>query len=175
MVDLLKSNGITAMLTSLSRTSSLHEITHHGLSSLMDAWVSLMDIETNGERNRVLYVIKARGICHSNQIREYRMTDTGIELIDPCIGSEGVLTGTARILHEAREQAAAERRRQDLAQRRRVAERRQAALERQILELQATLEAERAETDALRQEEEAQDMIPYQNRLAIAAHRKSPS
>ncbi|MFL5256112.1 MAG: circadian clock protein KaiC [Rhodopila sp.] len=174
MVDLLKSNGITALLTSLNRVSSLPETTNHALSSLMDAWVSLMDIDANGERNRVLYVIKARGIRHSNQMREYRMTDAGIELIEPYIGPEGVLTGTARVSQEALEQAVGERRRHDLAQRRREAERRQATLERQILDLQATLEAERGEADALRQEEEAQDTILYQNRLAIAARRENP-
>ncbi|MFL5284318.1 MAG: circadian clock protein KaiC [Rhodopila sp.] len=174
MVDLLKSNGITALLTSLNRVSSLPETTSHALSSLMDAWVSLMDIDANGERNRVLYVIKARGIRHSNQMREYRMTDAGIELIEPYIGPEGVLTGTARVSQEALEQAVGERRRHDLAQRRREAERRQATLERQILDLQATLEAERGEADALWQEEEAQDTILYQSRLAIAARRENP-
>nr|WP_294503708.1 circadian clock protein KaiC [uncultured Rhodopila sp.] len=171
MVDLLKSVGITGLFTSLRTTGSLHDGTDQALSSLMDSWIKLMDIEANGERNRVLYVIKSRGSSHSNQVREYRMTDSGIELIEPYIGPEGVLTGTARITQEAREQAAAERRQRDIEQRRRASERRQDALERQIAELSAALEAEHDEARALQLADAAHDAGLSRDRSAIAARR----
>jgi circadian clock protein KaiC len=171
MVDLLKSKGITALFTSLRTAASEHGGTDQALSSLMDSWIKLDDIEANGERNRVLYIIKSRGSSHSNQIREYRMTDRGIELIEPYIGAEGVLTGTARITQEAREAAALTRRQQEISQRNRELVRRRAAIERQIAELQATLEVERGEAQTLLDEYAAQELVLASNRSAIATRR----
>jgi circadian clock protein KaiC len=171
MVDMLKTSGTTALFTSLRTAGSIHDGTDTALSSLMDTWIKLMDIEANGERNRVLYVIKSRGTKHSNQVREYRMTDTGIELIEPYIGPEGVLTGTARLAQEAREHAAAGRRRRDIEQRRRESERRRQALERQIIELRAALDAEQNEAHALLLEDEADDTALSHARNAIAERR----
>ena len=171
MVDFLKSAGVTGMFTSLRISSSLNDGTDQALSSLMDSWIRLMDLEANGERNRVLYLIKSRGSSHSNQVREYRMTDSGIELIDPYVGPDGVLTGTARLSQEARELAAAERRRRDIGQRRRESERRRRALERQINELRATLDAEQDEAHALLLEDEAHDVVLSRDRVAIAERR----
>ena len=73
------------------------------MSSLMDTWLLLQDFEGNGERNRVLYVLKARGMAHSNQVREFLISDQGIDLVDAYIGPSGVLTGSARVAHEAQE------------------------------------------------------------------------
>nr|WP_294543416.1 circadian clock protein KaiC [uncultured Rhodopila sp.] len=171
MVDLLKSGGVTALFTSLRTAGSLHDGTDAALSSLMDSWIKLMDIEANGERNRVLYVIKSRGSSHSNQVREYRMTDTGVELIEPYIGPEGVLTGAARLAQEARELAAAESRRRDIGQRRRESERRRQSLERQINELRATLDAELDEAHTLLLEDDAHDAVLSRARIAIAERR----
>jgi circadian clock protein KaiC len=171
MVDFLKSSGVTALFTSLRAVGSIHDGTDQALSSLMDSWIKLMDIEANGERNRVLYVIKSRGSAHSNQLREYRMTDRGIELIDPYVGPEGVLTGTARLAQEAREQAAAERRRRDIELRRRESERRRQALERQITELRATLDAELDEAHTSLLEDDAHDAVLSRARIAIAERR----
>jgi circadian clock protein KaiC len=173
MVDLLKGRGITALFTSLRAAGSLHDGTDQAISSLMDSWIRLLDVEANGERNRVLYVIKSRGTSHSNQMREFHMTDGGIELIDPYIGPDGVLTGAARLSQEAREHAAAEHRRREIAQRGRELARRREALERQIKELRATLEAEQDEAQALLIEEEAQTAILTRNSAAIAARRGS--
>jgi circadian clock protein KaiC len=149
MVDLLKSRGITGLFTSLRSGSSPLEGTDDGLSSLMDTWIKLMTIEENGERNRILYVIKSRGSGHSNQVREYRMTATGIEMIGAYIGPGGVLTGTARIAQEARDLAATERRRQQSARRKRDFDRRRNAIERQIADLRAALEEEAEEVQTL--------------------------
>ena len=122
MIDLLKSRDITAMFTSLRRGDSLHEGTDQDLSSLMDAWIRLQDVEASGERDRLLYVVKVRAMSHSNQVREYRMTGRGFELIEPYVGPEGVLTGTARMIQEAREQAEADKRAKENAQRKRQIE-----------------------------------------------------
>jgi circadian clock protein KaiC len=172
MVDLLKSRGITALFVSLrTEGAALEEGTDQGLSSLMDAWIKLMDIETNGERNHVLYVMKARGMSHSNQVREYRITDTGVELIPAYIGPEGVLTGAARLSQEARELAAATSRREEVERRRRDLARRRAVVERQIIELRAALEAEEDETNALSIEDDARETVLTTDRAAVALRR----
>jgi circadian clock protein KaiC len=171
MIDLLKSRDITAMFTSLRSGGSLHEGTDQGLSSLMDAWIRLQDVEASGERNRLLYVIKIRGMSHSNQVREYRVTDRGIELIEPYVGPEGVLTGTARLILEAREQAEADRRAKENAQRKRQIGRRRAALERQIADLQAALDADEEEQKILIDEVEARESGLTHNRAVVAARR----
>ena len=171
MVDLLKSQGITSLFTSLRSGGSLLEGTDQGLSSLMDSWIKLMDVEANGERNRVLYIIKSRGTSHSNQVREYRMTDEGVELINAYIGPEGVLTGTARLTQEAREQSAGERRRQEVERRRRDLHRRRATVERQIAEMQAALELEESEAEMLLRESDAHEAALADNRTAIAGRR----
>ena len=171
MIDLLKGRDVTAMFTSLRSGGSLHEGTDQGLSSLMDAWIRLQNIEANGERNRLLYVIKVRGMSHSNQVREYRMTDRGIELIEPYIGPEGVLTGMARVIQEAREQAEADRRAKENDQRKRQIDRRRAALQRQIADLQAALDAEEGEQKILIEEAEARELGQRDNRTIIAARR----
>jgi circadian clock protein KaiC len=171
MVDLLKCRGITALFTSLKSNGSVLEETDQALSSLMDSWVKLLNIEENGERNRVLYIIKSRGTSHSNQVREYRLTDTGIELIEPYIGPQGVLTGTARVILEASERAAAETRRHNAGRRRRELDRRRAAIERQIAELQATLDEQEEEAQSLFIEDEATETVLGQDRSVVALRR----
>jgi circadian clock protein KaiC len=103
LADICKERGITAFFTSLSLASDHANEADRGVSSLMDTWISLTDVEASGERNRVLFVLKARGMSHSNQMREYLLTGKGIKLIEPYVGPEGVLTGAARQAQEARE------------------------------------------------------------------------
>jgi len=88
MVDLLKTNGVSSLFTSLRSGEGDITVSDPGLSSLMDSWIKLSDIQENGENNRILYIIKSRGASHSNQVREYRMTDTGIQLMEAYIGPE---------------------------------------------------------------------------------------
>lgn len=155
LMDLMKDEGTTTIFTSLRSGGSLLEGTEQGLSSLMDVWIRLADIEADGERNRLLHVIKARGMSHSNQVREYRITDAGFELVEAYVGPHGVLTGTARVIQEARERAEAERQAAEREKRLREIARRRAAAERQIAELHAALEADEAEERHLVQTEEA--------------------
>jgi circadian clock protein KaiC len=97
LVDFLKARGITALFVSLTSNGDQENETHLGVSSLMDTWLSLRNLESDGERNRGLYVLKSRGMRHSNQIREFLLTDEGVELVDVYLGAEGVLTGSARL------------------------------------------------------------------------------
>jgi circadian clock protein KaiC len=171
MVDLLKGRGITGLFTSLRSGSSPLEGTDEGLSSLMDSWIKLVSVEANGERNRLLYIIKSRGSSHSNQVREYRMTNAGIELITAYVGPDGVVTGTARIAQVARDQAAAERRQQGAARRQRELVRRRNAIERQIADLRAAVEEEEEEVRVMLFEEQAFEAKLGTDRRAIADRR----
>jgi len=143
LIDYLKLHEITAMFSSLTSAQSEIEDSQVGVSSLMDAWLLVKNIESNGERNRGLYILKARGIAHSNQVREFVLTDHGIELIDAYIGSEGVLMGTARSSQLARERAAELDRQLATAHKERELRRRQDLYEAQLLALKGQYETER--------------------------------
>ena len=147
LVDHLKAKGITGFFTSLTHGASAAETSVVGLSSLMDTWLLVRDLEANGERNRGLYVIKSRGTDHSNQVREFTITGDGVHLREVYVGPEGLLTGSARTAQEERERNAAAKARQEAARRRVDAERRMRVLEAQMMALQADLEAERTKLD----------------------------
>lgn len=104
LIDFLQMEQITVMFTALSFSNTVNDLTDDGVSSLVDSWIQIRDIEENGERNRALYVIKARGIKHSNQVREFIISDNGIYLVDVYLGPEGVLTGSAREAQMLQEQ-----------------------------------------------------------------------
>jgi len=103
LIDMFKSRQITTMFTSLTAGDSAAEVSQVGVSSLMDAWLLLRNLECNGERSRGLYVLKARGMAHSNQIREFVLTDHGVQLLDVYTGPSGFLTGSARAAAEAKD------------------------------------------------------------------------
>ncbi|HYF48813.1 MAG TPA: circadian clock protein KaiC, partial [Planctomycetota bacterium] len=143
LVDLLKSAGITALFTSLTSAQSASlEGTDVGISSLIDTWLLLRDIEMNGERLRGLYILKSRGMEHSNQIREFRLGRNGIRLTDVYLGREGMLMGSARLAREAEEAAEAAIREQDFKRREAELEVRRKALQAQIAALEAAFKAE---------------------------------
>ena len=174
MVDLLKARGITGLFTSLRTDGSLLPGTDQGLSSLMDAWIKLLDVEANGERDRVLYIIKSRGMNHSNQMREYRITSRGVILTPAYIGPDGVLTGTARQTREAQERAGAVQRQRLSERRLREHQRRREAVERQILELRSALEHEEEEMALLSAQEADNQAALDENRASIVAARNPP-
>ena len=145
MIDFLKSKGITALFVNLAAGGVPLDATDLGVSSLIDTWLVLRDIEAGGERNRGLYVIKSRGMQHSNQIREFVITSDGIDLLDVYAGPDGVLTGSLRAAQEARENAAAMARDQEQQRRQRDLKTRRVVLQAQIEALQqeaSTLEEE---------------------------------
>jgi circadian clock protein KaiC len=115
LIDFLKTEGITALFTGLtSAAQSSLEATEVGISSLIDTWLVVRDMETNGERNRGLYVVKSRGMAHSNQIREFILTSEGLDLVEVYAGPAGLLTGASRLAMEAREKADALASEQDI-------------------------------------------------------------
>ena len=145
LVDFLKMKRITAFFTSLTSSNQNIEITDVYISSLIDTWLLLRDIEIGGERNRGLYVLKSRGMSHSNQIREFKLTDHGIELLDVYVGPEGVLTGSARISQEARDDREQLLRQQEIKRQQFGLERKRKAMEAQIELLRSEFGAEEAE------------------------------
>jgi circadian clock protein KaiC len=148
LIDFLKTRGITALLTSLTAgESASEEATLIAVSSLVDTWLLVRTRESNGERNRTLYVLKSRGMAHSNQVREFLITAHGVDLIDVYIGEGGVLTGSARKQQESRELAEALLRRQDVARLQRQRKAKERALESHIAALRAEFERENAELD----------------------------
>ena len=142
LVDFLKTQGITSIYTSLTAGGGPLEASEVDVSSLMDTWLLLEIIKLGGERNRVIYVLKSRGMDHSNQIREFVLTNDGVQLLDVYLGPEGVLTGSARLSQEEREKAAGTSRQQELEGRRRELERKRRILESRMVALRAEHEAE---------------------------------
>jgi len=145
LIDFLKTEGVSALFHSLVSSGQSLPETEIVISSLMDSWILLQDIESNGERNRVLNVLKSRGMSHSNQAREFLITDRGIDLVDTYLGPRGVLTGAARVGQLARERATAARREKELVSRKNALQRKRAAIERQIATLRAEGDAEEEE------------------------------
>lgn len=173
LIDHLKQEQITTVFTSLTTGSgsASPEDSQVGVSSLMDTWLLLRNHEQNGERNRTIYVLKARGMSHSNQVREFLLNDDGISLVDVYLGEEGVLTGSSRTAQEAKEKAAGQRQRQDHARRLRQFEVRRKAIESQIASLQAELESGVAELDFSVAEEASRIDTARQNSADMAVRR----
>ena len=134
VIDFLKNLNITTILTSLEEAGS--EQTDVGISSLMDTWLLLRNVETSGERNRLLFVLKSRGMAHSNQVREFVLFDEGIQLTDVYNATGTVLTGSARLIAEAHQRAEENLRRRQVALRQNELEQRQQQIRSQIEELQ---------------------------------------
>ncbi len=146
LVDFLKAKNITALFASLTNGGENQELTDMSISSLIDTWLLLRDIEIGGERNRGLYILKSRGMNHSNQIREFRLTDQGIELLDVYVGPEGVLTGSARLSQEAKIKEEQLLRQLEIERKQFGLELKRAAAEAQIVVLRSEFKAEESET-----------------------------
>lgn len=175
LIDTLKTKQITGLFTSLTSNSQNVEQTEIGISSLMDVWLLVKMIEYNGERNRGLYVLKARGMAHSNQIREFRLTPHGVQLLDVYQGSEGVLTGTARLAQEAKEAASALARQQEIERKQRELERKRHALEAQIRALRAQFMAEEEEMKRNISEVQSAEAARAKEEILMAQQRGSDS
>ena len=146
LIDFFKQQQITALFTSLTSGGRPGETPEVGVSSLMDVWLLLRDLESGAERNRVLHLLKSRGMAHSNQVREFLLTGRGVELRDVYLGPSGaLLTGSARVALEAQEQAQALVREQESSGRTRALERKRAAVEAQIAAIRAEFGVEEAE------------------------------
>jgi circadian clock protein KaiC len=173
LIDMLKTEQITAMLTYLSRGGDSLEATEMGISSLIDTWILLRDIELGGERNRGIYILKSRGMAHSNQIREFRLTDKGIDLIDVYTGPSGVLTGTARTAQEAKERTEEALRKEEIERKERELERQRKAMEAQIDAIRADFEAREDELKKLTRQEERREEAQTEARKEMGRSRRA--
>jgi circadian clock protein KaiC len=173
LIDMLKSKQITAMFTSLTGGGDFLEQSEVGVSSLMDTWLLLRDVELGGERNRVMYILKSRGMAHSNQLREFLLTDHGIELEAVYLGPEGVLTGSSRLAQEAREKAAATAREEEIEGKRRELERARQASEAKIAAIRLEYQAKEDELRRAIAQEECREQRLDQARVEMAHKRKA--
>lgn len=171
LIDFLKMRHITAMLTNLTTGGRFNEMTDVGISSVIDTWLLLRDIEVGGERNRGMYVLKSRGMPHSNQIREFLLSSQGIKLVDVYLGTGGVLTGSARVAQEAMERVADMAKEQEAERRLLNIERKRRVLEAQIAAMQADFAAEEDETRRMLLQDEARQDIIRVERKAMASSR----
>ncbi|RYY55965.1 MAG: circadian clock protein KaiC [Chitinophagaceae bacterium] len=173
LIDFLQSEGITVMFTALSLNNIVNEQTDEGVSSLVDAWVLIRDIELNGERNRGLYVIKSRGMKHSNQVREFVITDDGLDLIEVYVGPDGVLTGSAREEHEIAEETGVLLHSNAMSRKDREIERKKKLLQMRIENLRTEFESTEEELNKVYVEEEIKKQAASNTRMKLMALRKS--
>ncbi|MEI6560292.1 MAG: circadian clock protein KaiC [Rhodospirillaceae bacterium] len=175
LIDFLKHRGITALFTSLTSGGNPMEGTDTEVSSLIDSWLILRDIETSGERNRGLMILKSRGMAHSNQIREFKLTDEGIVLCDVFVGEDGVLMGTARLAKEAEEALAQRRRSQDIHRFEKALADKERAFQAQTVALQAAYSSERDQLKQAVADLKEQERSRGQCRAAQAQNRFADS
>ncbi|PWK77310.1 circadian clock protein KaiC [Mucilaginibacter oryzae] len=167
LIDFLQEEQITTMFTALTLNTIINDQTDEGLSSLVDTWVLVRDIESNGERNRGLYIMKSRGMKHSNQVREFVITDNGLDLIDVYLGPEGVLTGSAREAQKLNEKTGVALRDFAVTRKDREVMRKRMMLEAKISTLQAEFESAEEELNKIYLEEELKQNIIEKNRQEI--------
>jgi len=173
LMDFLKGKLITSVFVNLTEGGASLEKTDVGISSLADTWIMLRDIELNGERNRCLYVLKSRGMAHSNQLREFTMSKQGLKLAPAYIGTGGVLTGSSRLAQEAKERAAALAEEQENQRRQEEMNLRRLNLQAQIAALQAELAAAEKQIELVVQDDENRDQQTKQVRDEIAKSRSA--
>ncbi len=172
VVDFLKMHEITAMFTSMSESSSTEQ-TGVGLSSAFDTWIHLANVQGNLERNRTLVVVKSRGMAHSNQVREFVMSNKGVELMDIYSTASGAFMGTARLAQVAADEAAGIVRREGTASRERQIVEKRRALEARITAMRAEFESDIKETELVIAEEKARDKALATEKKTLASHRES--
>ena len=173
LVDFLKANGITALFTNLGVVAGENTSTEAQVSSLMDVWLLLYNRESNGEHNRQLYLLKSRGMAHSNQVREFILSSDGIKLRPAYVGPEGVLTGSARLAQEAKDRADVLVREQEMERRGREIDRKRREIAAQIEILQAQLASEDAEAVLLGREGVAREDQLAVDRVAMGVSRQT--
>ena len=175
LTDLLKARGITTIYTSLTGGADSPEQSEVGISSLMDTWLLVRNLESEGERNRGLYILKSRGMGHSNQVREFVLSDKGIQLLDVYTGSGKVLTGAARVAQQERERAEEEQHQLETEARRAEIARRRAETAAQIETLRAALESEDRELKQLAAASDARQTGILRGRADISRSRMADS
>ncbi|MEO7213574.1 circadian clock protein KaiC [Mucilaginibacter sp.] len=172
LIDFLQDEQVSVMFTALSLNTIVNEQTDEGVSSLVDSWLLVRDIEFNGERNRGLYVMKARGMKHSNQVREFVISDEGLNLIDVYLGPEGVLTGSARKQQMLLEQTGEAIQAHSIGRKDREIARKRKVLEAKIASLNSEYESVEEELNKVYLEDELKKQILETNREEITNIRR---
>lgn len=175
LIDFLQDEQITVMFTALTLNTVVSEQTDEGVSSLVDTWLLVRDIEFNGERNRGMYIMKSRGMKHSNQVREFIITDRGIDLVDVYLGPEGVLTGSAREAQKLHEKTGEVLRNNAVSMKDREIDRKRKVLEAKIASLQTEFESAEEELNKIYVEEELIKNVTIQNRDELTRIRRGES
>lgn len=177
LIDHLKTLEITALFTNLSSDYSAGaystEPTQMHVSSLMDTWLILKNVEGNGERNRVFSIIKARGLPHSNQIREFILSDEGLELLDVFQGGGDVLFGSARVAQEARDQAQQLLKGEEIDKKRREIEQKRRMMENEIAMIEEKFAREEEELKILVDQESSRDTVTARESRGMATMRRA--
>ncbi len=173
LIDFLQAEQITVMFTALSLNTIVNEQTDEGVSSLVDAWILVRDIESNGERNRGMYIMKSRGMKHSNQVREFVITDEGLDLVDVYLGSEGVLIGSARETQQLSEATGEVLRTHAIDRKDLEISRKRKVLESKISSLQQEFESIQDELNRSSVEEELRKNIMEKNRAQMMEKRQA--
>jgi circadian clock protein KaiC len=175
LVDFLKNRNITTFITSLTKADSPLEGTDVAISSMIDTWILLRDIELNAERDRGLYILKSRGMAHSNQIREFRITSHGLDLSKVYVGPGGVLTGSARLAQEAQDRAAQIQREQDMELQQLELEQKRKTLELQIAALRAEFQMQEVQYNRLLDQRHEREAELGQDRVDMGISRHADS
>lgn len=175
LIDFLQAEQITVLFTALALNNVTNEQTDEGVSSLVDAWLLLKDIELNGERNRGLYVMKSRGMKHSNQVREFVISDQGLNLVDVYLGPEGVLTGSAREAQQLQEVTGLALRDHAVGRKDREIERKRLVLESKIAGLKEEFESVQEELNKAYVEDELRKEVVEKNREQLIRNRHNES
>jgi len=175
LIDFLQKEQITVMFTALTLNTMVTENTDEGVSSLVDAWLMVRDIEHNGERNRGMYIMKSRGMKHSNQVREFIITDRGLQLVEVFLGPEGVLTGSARVAQKLAEETSEALHKNALNRKDREIERQRQVLQSKISNLRAEFESVQEELNKTYTEEDLKKEILQKNREKMTSLRKLDS
>lgn len=173
LIDFLKGEHITTMFISLTSGGSAYEQSEVGISSLMDTWILLRMIESASERNRILYVLKSRGMAHSNQMREFQLSSEGIKLIDVYTGSGTVFTGSARLVQEAKDEAEGLVVQQAATRKQRELEQEQMTLAAQAEATAQRLKSVRAELELARQEDRKRQQAAQAEQKKLSTARKA--
>ena len=172
LLDFLQQEGITVMFTALSQVSNPGGNQEESVSSLVDVWIAVQDIELNSERNRGIYVLKSRGMKSSNQVREFVITDKGIEIEELMIGPHGVLIGSAREAYELEKAKEEVLRQHAVARKNKEIDRKKTILDNKIRSLTSKFELAKEELNNKDIEEELSKEVSEKNRKQIMSGRK---
>jgi circadian clock protein KaiC len=173
LIDYYKSNKTTILFTSLVVKGVNEDTSEVGISSLMDTWIQVKDIESNGEHNRGLVVLKSRGMSHSNQIREFLLTDKGIRLLNVSLSSGAVLMGSSRVAQAAQEEMEAVRRREEIGRRKWLLEQKRREKDARIVSLEAEFATVEEDMTSTERKEEKQGKARMETRKELAKLRKA--